>query len=280
MKAAVVQYDPAYLDVEGNLTRVERLLDEPEVRDADLVVLPELFATGYFFRSGDDARRVAEPVPGGPTTERLHAWARATGATFVAGLVEREPAPAGAGAGGDRLYNAAVVVTPRGWLGTYRKVHLFYEEKDHFTAGRHFPVWTVTARDGTAYRLGVMICFDWYFPEAARTLALGGADVIAHPSNLVRPDCPRAMPIRALENHVFTATANRVGSESNGRETLRFIGRSLICDPRGQVLASAGPEAATVLTADFDPRAARDRRLTAHNDLFEDRRPAAYGLGG
>jgi predicted amidohydrolase len=267
MKLSLLQYAPTYLDVAANLDRVGDLLGP---LDADLVVLPELFATGYFFRSTDDARAVAEEAPGGPTVERLHAWARASGATFVAGLVERA---------GDRLFNSAVVVTPRGWLGTYRKVHLFYEEKGHFRPGDlGFPVWTVTDRAGTPYRLGVMVCFDWYFPESARTLALGGADVIAHPSNLVRPDCPRSMPIRALENHVFTATANRVGAESNGRETLAFIGRSLICDPRGQVLAQAEPEGEAVLAADVDPLTARERRLTAHNDLFLDRRPEAYGL--
>ena len=267
MKTTIVQFDPVYLDVAANLDAVEALVGDVE---ADLVVLPELFATGYFFRSTADASRVAEEVPGGPTVERLHAWARQSGATFVAGLVERV---------GDRLYNAAAVVTPRGWLGTYRKVHLFYEEKGHFAPGDvGFPVWTVTDRAGRAYRLGVMICFDWYFPESARTLALAGADVIAHPSNLVRPDCPRSMPIRALENHVFTATANRVGAETNGREALKFIGRSLICDPRGQVLAEAGPEETVALTAELDPLAARDRRLTAHNDLFGDRRPEAYGL--
>lgn len=268
MKISVLQHEPAYLDVRSNLDRVESLL---EGVDADLVVLPELFATGYFFRSHDDVLAVAEEAPGGVTVERLHGWARATGATFVAGMVERA---------GAKLFNSAVVVTPRGWLGTYRKVHLFYEEKTHFTPGDSgFRVWTVVDREGKAYRLGVMVCFDWYFPESARTLALAGADVIAHPSNLVRPDCPRAMPIRALENHVYTATANRVGAEGNGRETLRFIGRSVVCDPRGQVLASAGPEEEVVLSADIEPTAARERGLTAHNDLFADRRPEAYGLG-
>lgn len=262
----LIQHNPAYLAPGDNLDRIEADVD---ALDADLVVLPELFATGYFFRSPDDAASVAERVPGGPTVMRLEAWARRTGSTFVAGLIERE---------GPRLYNSAVVVTPRGWLGTYRKVHLFYQEKLHFAPGNlGFPVWTVTDRAGSAYRVGVMICFDWYFPEAARSLALAGADVIAHPSNLVRQDCPRSMPIRALENHVFTATANRIGTESNGDEQLTFIGRSLLCDPRGQVLASAGPDEEIVIGAEVNPLEARDRRITALNDLFEDRRPDEYG---
>jgi predicted amidohydrolase len=268
MKTTLLQFEPTYLQKTNNLDRVERLLDPGGVLDADLVVLPELFATGYFFRSTDDALTVAEEARDGETTRRLHQWAHASGATFVAGLVERE---------GERLYNSAVVVTPRGWLGTYRKVHLYYQEKSHFQPGNTgFPVWTVTDRKGHAYRLGVMICFDWYFPESARALALGGADVIAHPSNLVRPDCPRSMPIRALENHVFTMTANRVGAETNGQESLKFIGQSTICDVHGHVLASAGPEETALVHATFEPTEARNRRLNAANDLFADRRPDVY----
>jgi predicted amidohydrolase len=272
MVVSSLQYQPAYLQPLSNHNHIER--GHPALLDSDLIVLPELFATGYFFRSTDDAENVAEDAPGGPTTTRLEQWASRSGATIVAGLVERYRG---------RFYNSAVVVTPRGWLGTYRKVHLFYQEKVHFSAGDlGFPVWTVTDRAGKAYRLGVMICFDWYFPEAARSLALGGADVIAHPSNLVRQDCPRSMPIRALENHVFTVTANRIGTETNGDESLTFTGRSLMCDPRGMVLASASPDEETVLRAEFDPLAARDRRITATNDLFDDRRPEVYGaiVGG
>ena len=267
MKAAFLQYDPAYLQVAENLRTVERLLDGA---DADLIVLPEFFATGYFFRSKAEAARVAESVPAGPTTERLKAWSSDLGATLVAGLPEREEG---------HFFNSAVVVTPEGWVGLYRKVHLFYEEKIHFRPGDlGFRIFDVHDRAGQPFRLGVMICFDWYFPEAARSLALQGADVIAHPSNLVRKDCPRSMPIRALENHVFTITANRHGREAKGEEELVFVGQSLICDPAGEVLAQAGREETRLGTAEIDPQAARDRRITRHNDLFEDRRPRVYVL--
>jgi len=267
MQVAYVQYNPAYLDVEQNLKQVEALLEGIE---ADLIVLPELFASGYFFRSRADLEAVAEPIPDGPTTQWMIDRCQQTGAVLVGGLPERD---------GDRFYNSAVVVGPEGLIGRYRKVHLFYEEKLHFSPGDlGFQVFEVTDRKGQPYRLGVMICFDWYFPEAARTLALQGADVIAHPSNLVRPDCPRAMPIRALENHVFTITANRYGAESNGHETLRFIGRSLICDPSGRVLHEAPPEGDQVGLSEIDPQEARNRRITPYNDRFEDRRPDCYRL--
>ena len=265
MVISCVQTSPQLLDVAANLGACEGAVLEA---DADLVVLPELFATGYFFESTAQARSVAESVPDGPTTQRLAAWARQTGSTLVAGLVERD---------GGRLYNSAVVVTPNGWLGTYRKVHLYYQETLHFAPGEGgFEVWTVTDRQRRPYRLGVMVCFDWFFPESARTLALRGADVIAHPSNLVLPHCPSAMPIRALENGVFTATANRVGTESNGGESLTFVGQSLICSPGAEVLAAAPREGEAAIRATVDVAAAREPRLNRYNDRRADRRPGLY----
>jgi predicted amidohydrolase len=265
MTAAFVQFAPEYLQPEGNRDAARALVLEA---DADLIVLPELFTSGYFFRSTEDAKKAAEPIPDGPTTQALIDWAEQTGATLVAGLPERD---------GRALYNSAVVVDPDGYRGTYRKVHLYYEETLHFASGdRGLPVFDVTTRDEESYRLGVMVCFDWYYPEAARTLVLQGADIIAHPSNLVRPDCPRAMPIRALENHVFTVTANRHGTETKGEETLVFIGQSEICDPEGQIRVRAAETGDEIGRATFDPRTARDRRITAHNDLLADRRVEAY----
>lgn len=264
-----LQFDPHKGHITDNLNTVESLLSNSNLaQDSDLVVLPEFFATGYFFASTEEAWHLAESISEGPTVRRLENWARESGASFVAGLVEEYEG---------RLYNSAVVVTPRGYLGTYRKTHLYYEETIHFTPGdTGFRTWTLTDRSGTSYRLGVMICFDWYFPESARALAARGADVIAHPSNLVLPHCPRAMPIRALENRVFTATANRYGTESNGSESLTFIGQSRICSPSGEVLAEARRAEATIITAEINPRAARDRQLNPYNHLFEDRRPDFY----
>lgn len=267
MRIGFVQYCPAFLQVDSNRQTITSLLED--VR-ADLLVFPELCLTGYFFASAEELLSVAEPIPDGPTTSWLTTLSRRIGAVLVAGLPEHD---------GAHCYNSAVVVGPGGYIGHYRKVHLFYEEKLYFQPGNlGFPVFTVTNRRREAYRLGVMICFDWYFPEAARTLALQGADIIAHPANLVRPDCPRAMPIRALENHVFTVTANRYGSESNGRETLSFIGQSLICDPAGRVLVQASRVGDAVEVVEIQPTEARNRRITLHNDLFADRRPECYRL--
>ena len=267
MKAAFVQYKPVYLQVDQNLDRVEQLI---EGIDADLVVLPEVFATGYYFKDAEDLKKVAEPLDDGKTAKRFVQWAEKTGATFVAGFPEID---------GDEIFNSAMIVSKQGIVGSYRKVHLFFEEKLWYSPGNlGFPVFHVTDRNGESYQLGVMICFDWYYPESARSLALAGADLIAHPSNLVRKDCPRAMPIRALENHVYTITANRTGREVKNGSTLEFIGQSLICNPDGDVLVQAGRDEETVGIAEFDVTMARNRQITDHNDLLADRRPDAYAL--
>mgnify|MGYP006276624665 FL=1 len=265
MTVAVLQFAPDYLQPDANRAALREMLS---TADADLIVLPELCSSGYFFRSAEELASVAEPIPNGPTTKMIRTYAEDTGTTIVAGLAERA---------GDAFYNSAVVVPPTGPTTTYRKVHLFYKETTLFEPGDlGFPVVEATTRNGQAYRLGVMVCFDWYFPEAARTLALNGADIIAHPSNLVLPHCPDAMPVRARENHVFTATANRYGSETHDGETLTFIGMSEICDPTGEILVRTDRTGDAVATASIDPMAARDRALNAYNDPITDRRPSVY----
>ena len=123
-----------------------------------------------------------------------------------------------------------------------------------------------------------MICFDWFYPEAARTLALQGADIIAHPSNLVLPHCPDSMVTRCLENRVFSVTANRIGSEARGgKDRLTFIGMSEVVSPRGHILHRASREAEDLTIVEIDPTEARTKAINSYNDLLRDRRPALYG---
>jgi predicted amidohydrolase len=184
--------------------------------------------------------------------------------TIVAGLPERS---------GSRYFNSAIIVGSTGFIGCYRKTHLFFEETVFFTSGdTGFQVWDIGAA-----KLGVMVCFDWFYPEAARTLALKGAEVIAHPSNLVLPHCPEAMVTRCLENRVFSVTANRTGSEARGgKPPLTFIGQSEIVTPRGQVLHRAGREQDELTVVEIEPAEARSKRLNEYNDLLKDRRSSYY----
>ncbi len=264
-RVAVVQTRPRFGAVETNVAEALTLATRAlaAAGRAQLVILPELFHTGYVFRSRAEARSLAEDGRRGPTARALTAFARAHGVTVVAGLCERD---------GRRLFNSAAWVGPRGVRGVYRKVHLFADEKRWFAPGEEpWPVFTV----GPA-RVGLMICFDWRFPEAARCLALAGADLIAHPANLVHPYSQEAMRTRALENRVFCATANRVGLDRRAGRALSFTGRSQVVDPDGRVLARAGRARAGACVVDLDLRLARDKHVTPANDLIGDRFPALY----
>jgi len=269
MIVGTVQHAPRYGAPEANRAHVAALLADV---DADLLVIPELFTSGYFFQSTEDVASVAESVPEGPTCAWLRARAESSGTTLVAGLPERAP--------DGTLYNSAVIVPPEGTITCYRKVHLYNEEKLHFASGTTAPpVVPLIARDGASYRLGLMICFDWFFPEVTRSLALRGADIVAHPSNLVRKNCPRAMPIRALENRVYTITANRYGSESNGSDALTFIGQSQVCAPDGALCYRSPRVGDSIDTVAIDPVKARSKDVTPYNNLWKDRQPKIYDLG-
>jgi predicted amidohydrolase len=262
MRIAVIQNDPVFGEVEKNLDAART---QAAGVHADLVVFPELFATGYQLVSKEEAESLAEPAPGGRTIEVLHEIARASGATVVGGLIERLEDPFGR-----QLYNAAAIVTPSGFLTTYRKCHLYGDEPEFFARGPDLPF---VVRTPQGFRVGVMICFDWRFPEVARHLALLGADVIAHPANLVNavlPNCPSSLPVRCLENRVVIATADRVGAEARGeRKPLRYIGQSQIVSARGERLAVLGEEGAGVATAEVDIAQVREARRA---DVYEKRR--------
>jgi predicted amidohydrolase len=261
MRVGLLQSRPQFGEVVKNL---EQAVDALSTVDADLMVLPELFGTGYQFVSKEETFELAEEVPSGRTCRVMTSLAREKNMFLVFGLAEREA---------DRVFNSSFLVGPNGVVGRYRKVHLFSEEKFWFDPGDEgFRVFDV----GRA-RVGMMICFDWIFPESARVLALMGADIICHPANLVLPHCQRAMRTRSLENGVFSITANRVGTEERGgKDPLRFTGGSQVVDNMGKVLTRLDQDDAGILLTDIEPEKARDKSITPQNDRFEDRRPRWY----
>jgi len=262
MELGFVQNAPIFGRVKANLDHVSELMRSVS---ADLFVLPELFATGYQFTSRREVEQVAEEIPDGLTSKRLRTLARQRRCTIVAGLAERK---------GRHLYNSAVLIGPQGILGVYRKSHLFYEETLWFSPGNTgFRTWHTCGMT-----IGVMICFDWFFPEAARCMALAGADVICHPANLVLPHAPNAMITRCLENRVFAVTADRVGSEERGsKERLTYIGSSQIISPHGEVLVRASSDREEVHVVTIDPKEARRKTVNRYNHLLMDRRVDLYG---
>ena len=261
MRVGFLQFNPVFGETRGN---VERVIQMVGAQSVDLVVLPELFSTGYQFISMQEVRELSEEVPSGYTARKLQKLSKEKSVFIVAGIAERD---------GDSIYNSAVVTGPEGFMGIYRKTHLFFEEKLWFSPGdTGFRVWKTPFGN-----IGVMICFDWYFPESARTLALKGADIIAHPSNLVLPHCPDAMRTRCLENRVFSVTANRTGSEQRGgKDPLAFIGMSEIVTPSGNILYRASGDKEEFGFAEIDPQEAGNKNLNPFNNLFDDRREKYY----
>jgi predicted amidohydrolase len=266
VRVAVAQIKPALGEKERNLEVCLGRLEEAAASGAELLVLPECAIPGYMFDSGAEALPYAEEIPG-PSTQALIDASRRLGMHVVCGLLERE---------GDLLFNAAVLVGPDGLIGSYRKTHLPFLGVDRFTVpGDVLPVF-----DTPLGHIGLEICYDLRFPEATRTLALAGADIVAHPTAFpvaARIQTELITVARAAENRIFLLTANRVGKERGGE----FCGWSQIVDPYGVRLAEAGPTEETLLVADIDLEQARDKDYVIPGEyelyLFGDRRPELYG---
>ncbi|MGB8657016.1 MAG: nitrilase-related carbon-nitrogen hydrolase [Candidatus Zixiibacteriota bacterium] len=263
MKVGFLQFSPVFGSKDEN---VERAVSSIRGVKADLLVLPELFSTGYLFQNEEELKRSAEIIPGGPTFLRLADLAAHQSVTLVFGMAEIDD---------HRFFNSSVLVTPKGEFSVYRKLHLFDREKRWFTPGDQ----ELEVVDIGQAKVGMMICFDWIFPETARILALKGAEVICHPSNLILTHCQNAMITRCVENRVFAITANRTGTEERGEEKLTFTGHSQIVDPGGNVLTKADEDQEGVWTVDTDPGLARDKNFTPNNHLFQDRRIEFYRKG-
>ncbi len=263
MKVGFFQFFPFLGRKDEN---VERAISSIRGVKADLLVLPEFFNTGYLFENQEELKRSAEIIPQGPTFSKMANLAAQENVNLVFGIAEKE---------GDRFFNSSVLVTPGGDFLVYRKLHLFDREKLWFSPGdKELEVFDI----GGA-KVGMMICFDWIFPEVARVLALKGAEIICHPSNLVLPYCQSAMITRCIENGVFAITANRTGTEEMADVKLSFTGNSQIVNPKGNILANVDECQEGVWTVDIDPHLAKDKKVTPRNHLFEDRRIEFYQKG-
>lgn len=262
LRLAVVQFSAQFGETEANIASLEALLEPVE---ADIIVLPELCTTGYFFQSRDEAAQYAETVDG-PSCNLFRRTAAAKNAVVVGGFAERA---------GAQIFNSCALIAPEdAEVQVYRKIHLFYREKFAFDVGDKpwFNVYNA-ARD---VNIGMMVCYDWRFPEAARSLMLAGADLVVCPSNLVTEAWRKVMPARAIENKVYMAVANRAGTETRGDETLVFKGDSAVYGYNGDELALADPQSNIVIYADILPAKTRDKSFNAFNDVRRDRVPSAY----
>jgi predicted amidohydrolase len=267
-RVAAVQMEPKLGAVEANREAILRKLKDAIAQGANLVVFPECALTGYGFSDRQEAMQCAEPIPGSTSLLPITFECARAGVFAVVGMLERD---------GDRLFNSCALVGQGGVIGSYRKIHLPYLGVDRFTdpGDRPFAV-----HDAGGLRVGMHICYDGGFPESGRVLTLLGADILVLPTNWpTHAECAaeHQMACRALENHVYAMAVNRVGEESG----FRFIGRSSIVEPGGQVLATASADREETLYADVVPAQARQKRLVRVQGLHEidrlrDRRPRFY----
>jgi predicted amidohydrolase len=274
VRVAVVQFNPQVgLDnLESNAAAARQRLHQAVKEGANLVVLPELATTGYCFDSREEAFAHAEPVPDGRTVRGWIAFAKENQVYIVGCLPEVD---------GQQLFDTAVLVGPEGYVGKYRKTHLWNEEKLFFTPGNlGFPVF-----DTRIGRIALLVCWDIWFPETARIVSQLGADIICIPTGWVWTPPPLydasgtcmaayLTMTAAHANNVFIATADRIGTERGAG----FMGNSLIAGTNGWPIGRiAGPDEDTILYADIDVVQARTAPIWNQlNDLQRDRRTDLY----
>ncbi|QEG23317.1 carbon-nitrogen hydrolase family protein [Mariniblastus fucicola] len=274
IKIAGVQMDIQLANASANLASMQSHLQTSVAAGAELTIFPECTITGYCFESHDEAMAVAEACDGSSVTQMIEACGDlSTHAIF--GFLERDA---------DQIFNSVVCVGSEGIVSKYRKVHLPTLGVDNFTTpgDNEFEVFDLNL-DGhdQPLRIGMNICYDCSFPESARVLTLKGADLIALPTNwppgsgLVADVIPNT---RALENNVYFAAVNRIGTERG----FEFIGKSKICDPLGRELDFANHRDDAIVYGEIDVAFARRKHLVAvpgkHEvHRIEDRRPDTYG---
>lgn len=261
MKVGIFQFAPVLGQVDTNLRTIRNSLIR---RKFDLAVLPELATTGYNFVRRDDIWELAENKRG-KSFQLCEELSCKTGGAIVWGTAEKS---------GNKLYNSAILTTPEGNHHIYRKSHLFFREKLLFDPGNTgFKVFS-----WRGFKIGLMICFDWIFPESARSLALKKAQIICHPSNLVMSYCQDAMITRSIENGLYCITANRVGSENIPEQRLTFTGRSQITDPKGNRILRFLRSEQAFKSVKIKPQLSDTKKVNRYNNLITDRRAELYML--
>ncbi|MEO0236033.1 MAG: nitrilase-related carbon-nitrogen hydrolase [candidate division WOR-3 bacterium] len=262
IKVGYLQFYPHKGNPDANIDKVKKLV---EGANFDILVLPELAFSGYFFEDKDEILPYVDEGFSSQPAVFLRELAHSKEALIISGFPEKV---------GSVIYNSQYAFFPDGKVVVYRKSHLFYKEKHIFSPGNTGPV--VVSFKGA--KIGLMVCFDWIFPEFARVLALRGAHILALSANLVLPGLgQKGMQVRSIENRVFSILANRIGEElSSAGEKIIFTGMSQIFDPAGNSLASSDPGTEELVVVEIEPQKAEDKWITPLNNIFEDRRKEFY----
>ncbi|GAX90880.1 carbon-nitrogen hydrolase family protein [Effusibacillus lacus] len=272
VKVAVAQMDPVLGGIAQNLKKTIGFINTAAAEGAKLVVFPECSLTGYCFNNEEEIKNNALTV-GDEWTRELTETARQANVYTIVGFLESFAG---------KTYNSSLVIGPNGIAGTYRKAHLPSLGLDNFVSPGSDEFSLVETSIG---KLGVLICYDIRFPEQARILALQGADILVHITNLpltASSQVDYLLPARAIENRVYVVSSDRVGEERG----FRFLGRSSIFGVNGETLAQANETDETVIYAELDLQVPRQKKVfypamegkpVDHvNDLTGSRRPELY----
>jgi predicted amidohydrolase len=266
VKIAGVQTHVHFADVTANVEQTLAQMQETKQAGAYLTVFPECSLTGYCFETSEEAEAAGISLQS-PAIQSLVKAAKKLDLYTIVGFAEWD---------GERLHNTVACLGPTGIVGCYRKIHLPYLGLDRFTS----PGTKLEVLELPKLKVGMNICYDCSFPEACRVLMLEGADLVVYPTNwpptsgLTAEVIPNA---RALENHLYVMSVNRVGTERG----FQFIGKSRICDPRGATVTQAAGDEPVILYAEIDPQWARRKHLVNIPGVHEvhrvnDRRPKSY----
>lgn len=264
LNVAAIQWEPLLGQNENNRDKLIELISKAFNQGAELIVAPELSNSGFVFNSRSEALDCAELIPGGLTTSALEDAATKANGYLVAGLLEKES---------DLIYNAAVLIGPKGYIGKYRKNHLWSVENTFVEPGNlGLPVFELPIG-----RVALQICYDGWFPELARIYAVKGVDLICEPTNwvvapgIITPENPLSPLIHMAQahwNNLFMICADRVGTERG----VEFLGHSCICGPGGFIKGPASLDKEEILMAEINLMDSRRKHWTPYNNILKDRR--------
>lgn len=255
MKIGFFQFKPYHGDKEKNLEIIKEIIKKSK---SELIVFPELATSGYLIPDKFFLEKISFSIPDSREFEELFKTVKKTKTGLVTGFPEKS---------NGRFYNSALYILPDGKFGIYRKIHLFYKEKLHFERGNN-PDSGIFEFNG--FKFGIMICFDWFFPEQVRYLTLKGVNMILHCANLVLPWSQRAMRIYSVINRIFTLTCNRIGEEKYGDEKYTFTGKSQIVSPSGKIIARANSNNEILKIKKIDLKESKNKNINEYNNIFED----------
>jgi predicted amidohydrolase len=236
-------------DKNKNLTAIAKLID----RKVDLVVLPELFSTGYYFDTAKELAELAEEIPHGYTTRRLSEIAAKANCYLIGAIVEKES---------DNFYISAIITGPSGYIGKQRKRHLTNEEAKFFSCGTESAVYDING-----CKIGIIICLEGWFPESARELMLKGAQIICHSALTTQQRTLDIMRVRAMENKAYVILANSISTEKHNNELITFRGDSRVVDYDGNILVNAEQEE-KLITVEVAEYKAANKELEDCRDLL------------